>query len=116
VSLAWTQSLRRLIAEYGVLSVAHGVTAQQRGRRLESLVAEVLRCWGIDAETDVRGSGGRDQIDVVLATADARFVLEAKWHTPPLPAAAIAKFFARLARGSIFGFSSPSCGQGDGQA
>jgi hypothetical protein len=63
---------------------------------LESLVAEVLRCWGIDAETNVRGSGGRDQIDVVLATADARFVLEAKWHTPPLPAAAIAKLFDRL--------------------
>lgn len=96
MSLASTQTLRRLIAEFGVLSVARGMTAQGRGRRLDSLVAEVLRCWGIDAETNVRGSGGRDQIDVVFATVDARFVLEAKWHTPPLPAGPIGKLFDRL--------------------
>jgi len=93
---AYTRTLRGLITQYGAFSVGQGLTAQRRGWRFESLVADVLRYCGVDAGADVRGSGGRDQIDVVFATGGARFVLEAKWHATPVSADPIAKLFDRL--------------------
>lgn len=82
-----------LIREYRGLRMLEGHTAQSRGRRFNDMIAELLRCWGIEATTSVRGTG---EIDVVFSHASVRFVLEAKWQTPKADTGQIAKLQKRV--------------------
>jgi hypothetical protein len=91
-----THALRDLIARYGDLRAGDAGTAQARGRALNSVVAAVLRWWGIEAKVGVQGSGGRDEIDVVFAVDQTRFILEAKWLKDPVDADPVAKLADRI--------------------
>jgi hypothetical protein len=86
-----TRALRDLISEYGALRTGQAGTAQARGQRFNPLIASMLGWWGIDAGLSVRGAGGRDEIDVVFAVDQTRFILEANplcqadvRHPPPV--------------------------------
>jgi hypothetical protein len=70
--------LHALIEEYGRLKRLEDHTAQSRGQRFNGLIAEMLKCFGIDARASVMGKG-KGEIDVVFAIGATRYVLEAKW-------------------------------------
>ena len=86
------RALRDLVREYGGL--CNGVlTPQARGQRLNSFLAEMLRCWGHRAKADLNARGN---LDVVFAIGAQRFILEAKWEASPLPVGPIAKLQKRV--------------------
>jgi hypothetical protein len=108
--------VQELIAEYGVLRNSHESAAQRRGQAFNELIAAMLRMWGVGANSSMRGAGGRDEIDVVFAVNETRFVLEAKWKNRPVPADPIEKLYGRIrsrARGtrgiflSMSGYTRP---------
>lgn len=66
--------LQALIEEYGRLRNLQGFTAQSRGQRLNSFIAELLGCWGIEATAGVRSTG---EIDVAFELDGRQFILEA---------------------------------------
>jgi len=86
-------TLQRLIDEYGSLRRLHGHTAQSRGRRFNHVIAELLRCWGIDARVSLRSAG---EIDVAFACNGVRYVLEAKWEKARTDTGHIAKLQKRV--------------------
>jgi hypothetical protein len=84
---------RRLIAEYGQLWRREGHTPQTRGQRFNSMIAELLQCWGIKAVPNVRSAG---EIDVAFTIDGIRYVLEAKWETAKADTGRIAKLQKRV--------------------
>lgn len=84
---------RALIDEYGVLVRGEGHTPQRRGQRLNGMIAELFRCWGIEAYADVRSKG---EIDVGFVLDGVRFVLEAKWEKGKSDTGQIAKLQKRV--------------------
>jgi cell division transport system ATP-binding protein len=84
--------LQRLRAEYERLQSLED-RQQVRGQRFNGLVAEMLSCWGINASSDLRGSG---EIDVAFTLDGRRVVLEAKWQAQRVQTDAIAKLQKRL--------------------
>jgi hypothetical protein len=89
--------LQRLIAEYGQLSRLDGHTPQSRGRRFNEVIAETLRCWGIEAQVSVRSAG---EIDVAFAIDNQRYVLEAKWEQSKADTGDLAKLQRRVSQRS----------------
>ena len=86
--------LRSLIREYRRrLRRLDGYTPQDRGRRLNHFIAELLQCWGIDAVASIRGSG---EVDVGFELAGKHFIVEAKWEREPIGTGPIAKLQKRL--------------------
>lgn len=85
--------LQALIEEYRRLRNLEGFTPQSRGQRLNSFIAELLQCWGIEAEPNVRGNG---EIDVAFEMNNDRFILEAKWEDNPIDTGSVAKLQKRL--------------------
>jgi len=88
--------LRNLIAEYGALRTSHESAPQRRGQAFNELIAAMLRWWGIGANSSIRGTGGRDEIDVAFAVNETRFVLEAKWQKQPVSADPLEKLHGRI--------------------
>lgn len=86
-------TLQRLIDEYGSLRQLQGHTAQSRGRRFNHVIAELLRCWGIDARVSLRSAG---EIDVAFASSGVRYVLEAKWEKAKTDTGHVAKLQKRV--------------------
>lgn len=86
-------ALQRLVSEYGHLRRLEGHTAQSRGQRLNGFIAELLQCYGIDAQTSVRGTG---EIDVIFAVDGTHYVLEAKWQKKKSDTGSIAKLQKRV--------------------
>jgi hypothetical protein len=86
-------TLQRLIDEYGSLRRLQGHTAQSRGRRFNHVIAELLRCWGIDARVSLRSAG---EIDVAFASNGVRYVLEAKWEKARTDTGHVAKLQKRV--------------------
>lgn len=87
------ERLRRAASEYEYLRAAGSVTQQVRGQRFNETVAEVLRSWGVAAETSVRGTG---ELDVVFAIDGARYIMEVKWEANPADTGRIAKLQKRV--------------------
>lgn len=85
--------LQSLIAEYGQLRRQAGHTPQTRGQRFNEIIAEMLRCWGIEAQTSIRSHG---EIDVVFSLAGTRYVVEAKWEQAKTSTGHIAKLQKRV--------------------
>jgi hypothetical protein len=57
-----SQALRRVIGEYGRLRRREGRTPQARGQRFNALIADVLKCWGIDAIPNILSAGLRKHL------------------------------------------------------
>lgn len=91
--LAEADRLRGLIKEYGVLRRLEGHTPQSRGQRFNGLIAEVLQCWGINADSDLDARGN---IDVVFSISGTRYILEAKWEDAPADTGKVAKLQKRI--------------------
>jgi hypothetical protein len=70
-----------------------GYTPQTRGQRLNEVVAEMLRCWGIEARTSIRSLG---EIDVGFSVGGVRYVVEAKWQRPKADTGHVAKLQKRV--------------------
>jgi hypothetical protein len=85
--------LRQLIGEYGTLRRLEGHTPQSRGQRFNGLIAEMLRCWGIDAIASDRSAG---EIDVLFAADGVRYILEAKWEASKADTGEVAKLQKRV--------------------
>jgi hypothetical protein len=85
--------LQILIREYGSLSKLRDLTPQERGRRLNSFLAELLQCWGISAMTNIRENG---EIDVAFGMNGRKFILECKWEENHIGTGPIAKLQKRL--------------------
>src|SRR6266536_3188804 len=85
--------LQELIAEYGRLLRLEGHTPQTRGQRLNEVIAEMLRCWGIEARTSIRSLG---EIDVGFSVGGARYVVEAKWERAKADTGHVAKLQKRV--------------------
>jgi Holliday junction resolvase-like predicted endonuclease len=86
-------ALRRLIGEYRQLRGLEGHTPQSRGQRFNGLIAEVLRCQGIDAQENVRAAG---EIDVIFTVDGAHYLLEAKWQSGKVDTGFVAKLQKRV--------------------
>lgn len=87
------KKLRNLIQEYRKLQGLEGYNAQTRGQRLNGFLAELLRCWGINAAHNIRGSG---EIDVGFELGGRHFIVEAKWESEPIGTGPIAKLQKRI--------------------
>ncbi len=87
---------RTLISEYGRLRSRDGGTLsrQIRGARLNELVAEMLRLWGIDARSSTITPAG--EIDVSFTLDGQRYIAEAKWERSKTDVAPLAKLRLRL--------------------
>jgi hypothetical protein len=84
---------RELIAEYGRLQALDGFTPQSRGQRLNGFIADLFRCWGIDAVANTRSNG---EIDTAFQIGDRHFVLEAKWEKERTATGPLSKLQKRL--------------------
>lgn len=87
--------LQSLIEEYSRLRGLQGYTPQSRGQRLNSFIADLLECWGIQAISNVRGKG---EIDVGFEMEGRHFVVEAKWEDGPIGTEPITKLQKRLSQ------------------
>jgi hypothetical protein len=87
------EALRRVISEYGRLRRLEGCTAQVRGQRFNALIADALKCYGIDATPNVVSAG---EVDVVFAIDGTRYILEAKWEQDKTDTGKIAKLQKRV--------------------
>jgi hypothetical protein len=86
-------ALQPLIEEYGRLRRLDGYTAQSRGRRLNGVIAQMLRCWGIEAVESLREPG---EIDVGFTVGEVHYVVEAKWEKSKCDTGDIAKLQKRV--------------------
>jgi hypothetical protein len=91
--LARASELRALIAEYGRLARLESGTPQSRGQRFNTFIAEVLRCWAIDASAEINAAGN---VDVAFSLGDTRFILEAKWEETRADTGSISKLQKRV--------------------
>ncbi|GIM92981.1 MULTISPECIES: restriction endonuclease [Paractinoplanes] len=96
-SREWTLGLHALIARYGQLANAARGAEHRRGQQFNTLVADLLRHWGVDdVEVGVRGLDGVDEIDVTFRIGPTRYLLEAKWLAKPQSSDAIVKLAGRV--------------------
>jgi Restriction endonuclease len=87
-------SWRQLVREYGELrQLKAGMTPQARGQRFNSLIAELLKVFGIAAQANQYGMG---EVDVTFVHGGQRFILEAKWEQTKTGTGPIAKLQRRL--------------------
>lgn len=84
---------RQLISEYDHLQRLLGHTPQSRGQRFNSMIAELLQCWGVQATANVRAAG---EVDVAFSIDGVRFVVEAKWEKAKTDTGRIAKLQKRV--------------------
>jgi Holliday junction resolvase-like predicted endonuclease len=87
------ERLYRLIEEYGRMHSLDGYTPHRRGQRLNGLIAEMLLCWGINAEANLRSHG---EIDVAFELGSRHFIVEAKWEATRTDTGALSKLQKRL--------------------
>ena len=87
--------LQGLIAEFGRMRRLEGCTPQSRGQRFNGVVAEMLHCWGIEAQSSVLGAG---EIDVVFGFGGNRYIVEAKWTKNPADFGFVAKLQRRVSQ------------------
>ncbi len=85
--------LRDLISEYGALRRLEGHTPQTRGQRLNEVIMEMLRCWGIEAKASIRSLG---EIDVGFSVGGVRYVVEVKWEQTKANTGHVAKLQKRV--------------------
>lgn len=85
--------LQELIEEYGNLSKLHGITPQARGRFFNDFIKRMFQCWGIEADSNMHGSG---EIDVGFSLDGRNFIIEAKWEKDPVDTGTIAKLQKRV--------------------
>lgn len=85
--------LQELITEYKQLDKQQGLAPQERGRRLNHFIAELLQCWDIKSTVNPRGAG---EIDVYFEIDGMRFITEAKWEENPASTDPIAKLQKRI--------------------
>jgi hypothetical protein len=112
VDREWTLGPRELITRYGQLTNAARGTEARRGQQFNTLVADLLRHWGVEeVEPGVRGVEGRDEIDVTFRIGPTRYLLEAKWLAKPQSGDAVTKLAGRIrqrlrgARGIVLSMS-----------
>ncbi|KAA8890585.1 restriction endonuclease [Nocardia colli] len=86
-------SLESLQAVYKAMQQLAGQTPQDRGRRFNGWLADLLRDYGIDARENQRSVG---EIDVVFAIGDTRYILEAKWSKSKADTGQLAKLHKRV--------------------
>ncbi len=82
--------------EFRELSELNQMTPQQRGKRLETLIAEVSEFVGWEQEPNVQTS--YEQIDVVINKNREYYLIECKWEKDPSEAEVIDKLFGKLSR------------------
>jgi hypothetical protein len=82
--------------EFLDLENLEGITPQQRGRKLEQLISEVLEFAGWNQEANVTTS--YEQIDVVIHHNREFYLIECKWEKDPIEADAIDKLFGKLSK------------------
>lgn len=94
----WKRHLRleSFKAEFLNLVNLEGITPQQRGRKLEKLIAEVLEFAGWNQKANVTTS--YEQIDVVIYHNREFYLIECKWEKDPIEADEIDKLFGKLRR------------------
>ncbi|HET8660718.1 MAG TPA: restriction endonuclease [Micromonosporaceae bacterium] len=85
--------LQDLISEYRGLRRLELHTPQTRGQRLNQVIAEMLRCWDIEATTSIRSLG---EIDVGFSVGGVRYVVEAKWERAKADTGHVAKLQKRV--------------------
>lgn len=97
------EELQRLIEEYGELRNLQGITPQRRGQLFNDFLKRLFLCWGIEANSNMHGSG---EIDVGFNLDGRRFLLEAKWEKEPVDIGPIAKLQKRVRQrlGGTVGF------------
>lgn len=83
-----------VIDEYGRMRRLEGFTAQSRGQQFNGLIADMLRCWGVERVDDSVRSVG--EIDVTFVVDGMRFILEAKWENTPADFGALSKHRGRI--------------------
>lgn len=67
---------------------------QRRGRSFERVLKKILEREGMAPRASMRPSG--EEIDGSFAIGDRFFLLEAKWHTPPMAASALYAFKGKV--------------------
>ncbi len=67
---------------------------QRRGRSFERVLKQILEREGMAPRASMRPSG--EEIDGSFAIGDRFFLLEAKWHTPPMAASALYAFKGKV--------------------
>lgn len=67
---------------------------QRRGRSFERVLKQLFDREGMAPRTSMRPSG--EEIDGSFAIGDRFFLLEAKWHTPPMAASALYAFKGKV--------------------
>lgn len=67
---------------------------QRRGRSFERVLKQILEREGMAPRASMRPSG--EEIDGSFAIGDRFFLLEAKWHTPPIAASALYAFKGKV--------------------
>lgn len=86
-------ALESCIARFESLERLENVTPQSRGQQFNQLIADILLAHHIHAFANQRSIG---EIDVSFRTTDKRFILEAKWETPPINFDPITKLGTRV--------------------
>ncbi|MDQ3040983.1 MAG: restriction endonuclease [Acidobacteriota bacterium] len=82
--------------EFSDLTNLKDITPQQRGKKLEFLMAKVLEFSGWRQEPNVETS--YEQIDVVIHKNREFYLIECKWEKDPSEAEVIDKLFGKLSR------------------
>lgn len=67
---------------------------QRRGRSFERVLKQMFELEGMAPRASMRPSG--EEIDGSFAMGDRFFLLEAKWHTPPIAASALYAFKGKV--------------------
>lgn len=67
---------------------------QRRGRSFERVLKHIFESAGMAPRASMRPSG--EEIDGSFAMGDRFFLLEAKWHTPPIAASALYAFKGKV--------------------
>ena len=67
---------------------------QRRGRSFERVLKQIFEREGMAPRASMRPSG--EEIDGSFAIGDRFFLLEAKWHTPPMAASALYAFKGKV--------------------
>lgn len=88
------EHLPDVIDEYGRMRRLEGFTPQSRGQEFNGLIADMLRCWGVERVDDSVRSVG--EIDVTFVVDGMRFILEAKWEKTPADFGALIKHRGRV--------------------
>lgn len=86
-------SLSRCQLQYNELKELKNVSPQERGRKFNDLITDVLIAHGIPAKANQRSIG---EIDVIFRVNNKRYILEAKWEQDPIDFGPISKLGNRV--------------------